>query len=154
VFVDLLLGGSVTVHDDYGYYLWQPRPGAGLDEVFIGHLPDGVSVVFDGLGNFVLQNLPGTGRADGIGGMLCDPNVGTGYDGSGALADDLGAVYHNPGMAAEHLCVTCLRSSEIGASSMAVNGLATGPCSTSVAFYLFTLLLGGLFLVMLHVLRV
>jgi len=85
--------------------------------------------------------------------MLRDPNVGTGYDCSGALADDLGAVYDNPGMAAEHLH-RLLAFVGIGASSMAVNGLATGPGSPSVAFYLFTLLLGGLVLVILHVFRV
>ena len=57
--VDLLPGGGVTVHDDYGYNPWHPRPGAGRDEVFIGQLLDGVGVVFDGLGNFTQQNLPG-----------------------------------------------------------------------------------------------
>ncbi|WVZ94770.1 hypothetical protein U9M48_040629 [Paspalum notatum var. saurae] len=39
------------------------------------------------------------------------------------------------------------------ALSMAVNGLAAGPGSTAAAFDLFCLFLGGMFLVMLHVLR-
>jgi hypothetical protein len=145
VFVDRLSGVGVTVHNDYGYYPWQPRPGAGRGVVFIGPLNDGVGVVFDGLGNFAQENLP---RADGIAGMLRDPNLG-----SGALADDLGAVYDDPGMAAAHLR-RLLAFVGIGASSVAVNGLAAGPGSPAVAFHLFVMLLGGLFLVMLHVLGV
>jgi hypothetical protein len=28
VFVGLVLGGVDAVYDEYGYYAWQPRPGA------------------------------------------------------------------------------------------------------------------------------
>jgi hypothetical protein len=54
---------------------------------------------------------------------------------------------------AEHLR-RLLPFAGIGACSVAVNGLAAGPGSLAVAFHLFVLLLGGLFLVILHVLRV
>jgi hypothetical protein len=62
-------------------------------------------------------------------------------------------VYDDPGMAAAHLR-RLLVFVGIGASSVAVNGLAAGPGSPAVAFHLFVLLLGGLLLVILHVLRV
>jgi hypothetical protein len=153
VFVGLLPGDGVAVHDDYGYYPWQPRPGAGQGEVFIGPLPDGVGAVFVNSGSFAQQTLPGTGRADRMAGALRVPNLGAGHDGSEALADDLGTGYDNRGMVAEHLR-RLLPFAGIGASSVAINGLAAGPGSPAVAFHLFVLLLGGLFLVTLHVLRV
>jgi hypothetical protein len=59
----------------------------------------------------------------------------------------LGAVYDNRRMAAEHLR-RLLPFAGIGASFLAVNGLAAGPGSPAVAFYLFALLF------ILHVLRV
>ncbi|CAD6246908.1 unnamed protein product [Miscanthus lutarioriparius] len=154
VFVGLLPGGGGSVHD-YGYYpwQWQPRPGVGSDEVFIGPLPDGVGAVFVNSGSFAPQTLAGTGRADGIAGALRVANLGAGYDGSVALAHDLGAGYDNRGMVADHLR-RLLPFVGIGASCVAVNGLAAGPGSPAVAFHLFMLLLGGLFLVILHVLRV
>jgi len=150
VFDDQLPGSGVALHDDYGYYPWQPHPGAGRGEVFIGPLPDGIVVVFDSLGNFAQQTLLGTRRADGIVGVLRDRdhNIGAGYDGSGALA-----VYDNPGMVGERLC-RLLPFAGTGACSVAVNGLAAGPGSPAVAFHLFVLFLAGLFLVMLHVLGV
>jgi hypothetical protein len=62
-------------------------------------------------------------------------------------------VYNNRGVVAKYLhCL--LPFAGIGASSVAINGLATGSGSPAVAFHLFMLLLGGLFLVTLHVLRV
>ena len=122
MFVDLLPGGGVTVHDDYGYYPWHPRPGAGRDEVFIGQLPDGVGVVFDGLGNFAQQNLPGA---------LGVPTESVACSATGALADDLGAVYDNLGMAAEHLHHP-LAFVGIGASSMAVIRKQRGEGSVAV----------------------
>ncbi|XP_066325883.1 uncharacterized protein [Miscanthus floridulus] len=154
VFVGLLPGGGGAVHD-YSYYpwQWQPRPVVRSGDVFIGPLPDGVGAVFVNSGSFAPQTLAGTGRADGIAGALRVPNLGAGYDGSVALAHDLGAGYDNRGMVADHLR-RLLPFVGIGASSLAVNGLAAGPGSPAVAFHLFMLLLGGLFLVILHVLRV
>jgi hypothetical protein len=99
VFVGLLPGGGGgAVHDDYGYYQWQPRPGVGSGDVFIGPLPDG-------------------------------------------------AVYDNRGVVA-NTCVVSFHSPE----SAPPPWLSMG--SPAVAFHLFVLLLGGLFLVTLHVLRV
>jgi hypothetical protein len=58
-------------------------------------------------------------------------------------------------MVAEHLRRRLLPFAGIGVSSLAVNGLAAaGPSSPAVAFHLFVMLLGGLFLIILHVLRV
>ncbi|CAD6246916.1 unnamed protein product [Miscanthus lutarioriparius] len=141
VFVGLLPGGGGAA-DDYGYYpwQWQPRPGVGSGEVFVNS------------SSFAPQTLAGTGRADGIAGALRVPNLGAGYDGSVALAHDIGAGYDNRGMVADHLR-RLLPFVGIGASSVAINGLAAGPSSPAVAFHLFMLLLGGLFLVILHVLR-
>lgn len=158
VLVDLLPNGYGAGHGEA--FVGQLPGGGGGGEVLIAPLPDGVGVVLDGSGNFghgqQTLPVPGTGRAGGIAGMLRlrDPNLGAGYDGYVALADDLGAVlYDNRGMVAQHLRRRLLPLLGIGASSVAVNGLAAGPGSPAVAFHLFVLLLGGLFLVILHVLR-
>ncbi|KAJ1267572.1 hypothetical protein BS78_07G066300 [Paspalum vaginatum] len=54
---------------------------------------------------------------------------------------------------ADHLRRQLLPFAGVVALSAAVNGLAAGPGSTAAAFGLFSLFLGGMFLVILHVLR-
>jgi hypothetical protein len=63
---------------DYDYYQWQPRPGIGSGDVFIGPLPDGVGAVFVNSGSFAQQTLPGTKRADGMAGALRVSNLSAG----------------------------------------------------------------------------